>query len=200
MAYWTHRLGGLERTALVLVLLSLPSLATAHPAGMYAGGLLLGLLHPLTGLDHLVAMVTVGLWAAQRGGWSVWRLPSVFVSVMAVGVGLGAAGVTIAVTEAGILASVLVLGLLVAAAARWPAGVARAVVGGFVLFHGLAHGAEMPETLPGLEYGLGILASTAALLGAGVLLGLMAKAAARSETIRLAGGAVAGLGLYLWLT
>jgi urease accessory protein len=188
----------LQRALPLLLIFSLPSLAQAHPGPPgHTHGFANGLLHPITGLDHICAMVAVGLWAAQRGGRALWLVPATFVSVMIVGgiLGMGHAGVPY--VEQGIAASVLILGILIAAAARLPLAASAAIVGLFALFHGYAHGAEMPETASGLAYGVGFVIATASLHLCGIGLGLFAKRYASANLIRYAGGAIAACGVYL---
>jgi len=177
----------------------LPSLAQAHPNHGPASGLFAGLAHPLSGLDHLAAMVAIGLWAAQRGGRALWAVPLAFVGVLIFGALLGQGGVALPFAEQGIAASVLILGILIAAAWRLPLAASLAVVGLFALFHGYAHGAEMPATASGLAYGAGFVAATVALNLFGIGLGLAAKQLATEKMLRYAGGAVAACGLYLVL-
>ena len=143
--------------------LFLPALAHAHTGLGQAHGFLPGLAHPVLGLDQLCAMIAVGLWAVQRGGCARWLVPLTFVGVMALGEMLGMAAVSLPFAERGIAASVLVLGVLIAAAVRLPVAVSAAIVGMCALFHGHAHGAEMPENASGLLYGLGFTAATAGL-------------------------------------
>ncbi len=181
-----------------LAVFLLPALAQAHPGFPgHTHGFANGLAHPLTGLDHICAMVAVGLWAAQRGGRALWLVPSVFVSVMACGGALGMAAVPLPFVEAGIVASVLVLGVLIAAAVRLPLPASALLVGAFALFHGYAHGAEIPGTASGLAYGLGFVAATAALHLSGIGLGLLARRFGSAQLVRYAGAAIAGCGLYL---
>ena len=156
-----------------------------------------GLAHPLTGLDHICAMVAVGLWAAQRGGRALWLVPLVFVSVMTIGGILGMTGVQLPMVETGIVASVLILGVFIAAAVRLPLVVSALIVGIFALFHGFAHGAEMPDTASGLNYALGFVLATACLHLCGIGLGLFAKEFALANWIRCAGGAITACGVYL---
>src|SRR5581483_9875318 len=136
-----------QRILPLMLFFILPTLAQAHP-GMpgHTHGFSNGFSHPLTGLDHICAMVAVGLWAAQRGGRALWLVPATFVFVMIVGgvFGMGHAGIPC--VEQGIAASVLILGILITAAIRLPLAASAAIVGLFALFHGYAHGAEMPET------------------------------------------------------
>jgi len=142
-------------------------------------------------------MVAVGLWAAQRGGRAIWLVPLAFVTVMAVGGLLGMAAISIPFVEPGIVASVLVLGVMVAAAVRLPLVASTMLVGLFALFHGHSHGAEMPETAAGLVYGLGFIVSTALVHLCGIGLGLAAKRFGTAQLVRYAGGAIAACGLYL---
>jgi len=185
----------------VFVIAFLPTLAHAHPGVPgHAHGLATGLVHPLTGLDHLLAMVAVGIWAAQRGGRALWTVPLTFVSVMALGAALSSAGISIPLMEQGIAASVLVLGILIATSVRLPVAIGAALIGCFALFHGFAHGAEMPASASGLAYGLGFVASTALLHLAGITVGLSAKQFDSSRLMRCAGVAIAVCGLVICFT
>lgn len=182
-------LGPLASAALLL-----PAAASAHPAHEAGGGLAAGLLHPLLGADHLLAMLAVGLWAAQLGGAARWRVPASFVALMAAGAGLAAAGIAPPQLEAGIAASLMVLGMLVAAAGRLPLWAAMSCAGSFAVFHGAAHAAELPPSAAPLAYALGFLAATALLHAAGI--GLGAWSLQRWGMIaRLAGAATATAGL-----
>jgi urease accessory protein len=176
-----------------------PVPAFAHVGVGPTSGFGNGLLHPLTGIDHLAAMVAVGLWAAQQGKRAVWAVPLAFVATMALGGALGMAGLALPYVEQGIAASVLVLGVLIAAAARLPLAAGMLLVAVFALFHGHAHGAEMPSTASGLAYGAGFVAATALLHACGVGLGLTLKKLERPAALRFAGAAVAlcGVGLLL---
>jgi urease accessory protein len=185
--------------ALIALFALTPILAHAHHLPGEAAGFASGLGHPLLGLDHLLAMVAVGLWAAQLGGRSLWLVPAAFVSLMTVGGALGMLGVHLPMVEAGILASVLLLGLLIAASARLPVFGAMALVGLFAIFHGHAHGAEMPAGASGISYALGFALATAALHGCGIGLGLLARKHASAPVLRFAGAAIALAGLCLWL-
>jgi urease accessory protein len=185
------------RGLLFTAALLLPSLAQAHPNHGAATGLASGFAHPLSGLDHFCAMIAVGLWAAQRGGRALWAVPLAFVSVMMLGAILGMGGIHVPFTEQGIAASVLILGILIAAALRLPLAASVAIVALFALFHGYAHGAEMPATTSGFRYGIGFVAATVLLHACGIGLGLAAKKMANEKTVRYAGGAIAACGLYL---
>lgn len=181
------------------VLCLLPSLAFAHVGFGETSGLLHGLTHPVTGLDHMLAMVAVGLWASQQGGRSLWAIPLSFVCAMIFGGILGVMGVGLPFVEPGIAASVLVLGLLVAFAVRMPLFACGLLVGVFAILHGHAHGTEMPETVAGLSYGIGFVLSTLMLHGLGILIGLYAKKIPVPHFLRYAGGAIACCGVFLMI-
>jgi urease accessory protein len=181
----------------MLAMLMLPSLADAHIVAGQTSGFVHGLVHPFTGFDHIAAMVAVGLWAAQRGGRALWVVPLTFVGVMSVSGLLGMTGASIPFVEPGIAASVLVLGLLVAAAVRLPLVASSLIVGLFAVFHGYAHGTEMPETMSGLGYGVGFMLATGLLHCCGIGLGLLAGRLQSPRVVRYAGGATAALGVYL---
>jgi len=185
----------MKKLTLAALLTAAASPALAHP-GHGAEGLASGFAHPFMGLDHLLAMLAVGLWAAQTGGRTLWAVPAAFVAVMALGGSLGAMGVGLPLVELGIAGSVLVLGLLVAAAPRLPLWAPVAIAGLFAVFHGHAHGTEMPEGASGLLYGAGFVAATAILHAIGLGLGLAGSRLA-AVPARLAGGAVAAAGLVL---
>ena len=175
----------------------LPSFAYAHVGVGDTHGFLHGLMHPLSGIDHLCAMVAVGLWAAQMGGRSVWLVPLTFVSVMALGGGLAMAGIDLSFAEHGIALSVLMLGVLIAASIRLPLWLSCSMVGLFALFHGHAHGSEMPESVSGLAYALGFMLSTALLHIAGIMFGLRMQRLAQEWIVELTGAGIAVCGGYL---
>jgi urease accessory protein len=167
--------------------------ALAHAPGAGEAGLAAGFAHPLLGLDHVLAMVAVGLWASQLGGRALWLVPASFVALMMAGVAL--AFVTpLPAVELGILGSLVVLGALVAFAARLPVAVGALIVGVFALVHGHAHGTEMPAA--SLLYAVGFVAATAMLHGIGVAAGLYSKGKA-GWLVRAGGAAVAATGLIL---
>ena len=155
------------------VLAGLAANVGAHPG--HAGGFDAGLAHPLIGVDHLIAMIAVGVWAAQLGGRAIWAVPLAFVTAMAAGATLALDAVAPPAIEQGIAASLLVLGLLIASAQRLPAGVAMALTAAFGLFHGAAHGSELPALADPARYAAGFLAATAALHAGGVLLGVASR-------------------------
>lgn len=179
--------------AALLALVAMP--AHAHVAGTtHAHAVGHGVLHPLVGLDHLLAMVAVGLWAAQRGGRAIWLLPVAFVVAMLGGATVGAAGIAMPGVEQGILLSVLLLGALVASAVRVPTAIGVAVVAAFALLHGHAHGTEMPANASGLAYGAGFAVATAGLHAVGVIAALgLRRGAVGTAALRLAGAAI-GIG------
>lgn len=182
-----------RRLLSLLSLSLLPGLAFAHP-GHGEHGLMAGLLHPLTGLDHLLAMLAIGIWAALQPRALKVAVPASFLVLLLVGFGLGVAGSGLPMVETGIALSVLVLGLLIASAARLPAVVALVVAGGFALFHGYAHGAEATGGM--LAFASGFLLASLGLHLAG---GVLASAVnARVPMIaRLAGGAIAASGALM---
>ena len=189
----------LKRFAPVAAVLLASTPAFAHVGAGPASGFGNGLLHPLCGIDHLAAMIAVGLWAAQQGKRAVWAVPLAFVTVMALGGAVGMAGHTLPFAEQGIAASVLVLGVLIAAAARLPLAAGVLLVATFAFFHGHAHGAEMPSTASGLAYGAGFIAATASLHLCGIAIGLSLKRLDKPRVLRLAGAAVALCGVALFL-
>jgi urease accessory protein len=183
-----------------LLLLAWPTCAYAHPGLGDVNGIVSGLAHPLGGLDHLCAMIGVGLWAGQRGGRAVWLIPAAFLGVMAFGGLLGMLAVGLPFVEPGILASVCVLGILIALAIRLPLLLSVLLVGLFALFHGHAHGTEMSHTMSGLLYGAGFLASTALLNGIGLCVVAIAQQHRQDWLVRAAGTAVALCGVALTVT
>lgn len=145
----------------------IPLQAFAHTGHGAASGLLHGFVHPVAGLDHLLAMVLVGMLGFQLGGRALFALPVSFVALMAAGGALGMAGVNILFVETGIALSIIVFGLAIAFRAKAPVLAAMALTGLFAVFHGHAHGAEMPADASGFAYGLGFVLATALLHAAG---------------------------------
>lgn len=179
--------------------LAAPVLAHAHSEIGATSGFAQGVAHPVMGVDHLATMVAVGLWAAQRGGHAVWMVPLAFVAAMAVGGSFGALGASSAFVESANVASVLVLGVLICAAVRLPLVASSILVASFALFHGFAHGSELPPTLSAVPYGLGVVLATGLLQGCGVGIGLFAQRMAKPRLLRYAGGAITALGLSICL-
>jgi urease accessory protein len=175
--------------------LALAGVAHAHESTGIAGGFVSGFLHPILGWDHVVAMVAVGLWGAFLGSPAIWILPVVFPLVMALGGALGVMGVPIPAVETGIAASAVVLGAMVAIAARPPIWVAAVIVGVFAIFHGHAHGTELPNAANPLTYSIGFVVSTGLLHLSGIAFGLLARWPAGKMAVRAAGGAIALAGV-----
>jgi urease accessory protein len=180
--------------ALILAASSLP--AEAHIGVGATSGLIAGFSHPFTGLDHLLAMTAVGLWAASLGGRAVWAVPAAFMAAMALGGGLGLGGMPFPAVEFMIGLSVVALGALVALNVKVPATVGMAIVAAFALAHGHAHGTEMPADSSAVAYGTSFVIATGILHAAGVGIGF---ALARIVPLlsRVAGGVIAALGLSL---
>ena len=186
----------MRKLLVATLLLAAPVAAFAHP-GHAGHGFGAGFMHPLSGVDHLLAMLAVGLWAAQSGGRAHWAIPSTFVAVMALGGVLGAAGVGLPMVELGIAGSVAVFGLLVAFGARLPLGAAMSVTAVLAMCHGYAHGAEMAPGASLMVYGAGFAVATTMLHGAGLLVGRMGSSRLGGLAIRVAGGATAAVGALL---
>jgi urease accessory protein len=168
----------------------------AHEQTGVGGGLASGLLHPLTGLDHLVAMVAVGIWGAQLGGVAIWVLPIVFPLVMALGAVAGIIRIGLPVPELIIALSALVLGLAVALRIRVPFAIAAAIVAVFAVFHGHAHGVELPSAANPLAYGSGFVVATGLLHACGITIGALARWPGGERIIQGVGAAIAALGGY----
>lgn len=178
-------------TALLLA----PALAFAHPGHDHAG-FMAGIAHPVLGLDHLLAMLAVGLWAAQQSGRACWVLPCTFVSTMLLGGLFGFAGIDLPLMETGIAGSVLALGLLVALAVRPPVAIAAGLTALFAASHGVAHGLELPALASPWGYAAGFVAATAALHGIGYAVARNLPQAA-APLVRIAGAASALAGAWL---
>jgi len=178
----------------VLFCLFAASPALAH-TGSTSGGFAGGFAHPLFGPDHVAAMVAVGLWGAFLGAPAIFILPVVFPLVMAVGGVLGILGVPLPGVEIGIAASAAVLGMMVALAARPPLWVAAVIVGAFAIFHGHAHGAELPPGADALAYSAGFVIATGVLHLCGIAFGLLARWPMGRIAVRAAGGVIAVAGL-----
>lgn len=178
-----------------------PALAWAHVGQGRAEGFLAGLSHPVSGLDHVLAMVAVGLWGAQLGAPAIWLLPVTFPMVMAFGGMLGLMGMPLPGVEAAIALSGILLGLAVLAEWRPPLPLAAVVVGFFAVFHGHAHGAELPAGASGLTYSIGFVAATGTLHAVGIGVGVIHRWGWGRVALRLAGaGVAAGGAFFLWKT
>ena len=180
---------------MLLALLAGPSSAWAHIQAGEAGGFVSGVHHPISGWDHVLAMVAVGLWGAQLGRPAVWLLPITFPMVMSLGAMLGLLGIPLPGVEIGIALSALVLGGMVLAEQRPPLWVAAVIVGFFAIFHGHAHGTELPAGQSGLLYSMGFVMATGCLHGVGIGIGLIHRWALGRVVLRVAGGAVAAAGI-----
>lgn len=191
---WNRRI--LRAASPILIAASYPSLAQAHVGAGPIHSLADGFIHPLTGLDHLAAMLAVGLWAAQLGGRAIWLMPTTFVAMLMLGGIMGIGQMPLPFVEPAIVASIIVLGLSVSTAVSLPMAAGAIVAGMFAVFHGHAHGTEMPLGSVSVAYGLGILGSSAVLLLLGIAFGLAARHANLTWS-RYAGGAIAACGIYL---
>lgn len=180
-------------TLMVLALSEAPALA--HEGNGVQRGFLSGVMHPLAGLDHLLAMVAVGLWGAFLGRPLIVALPVIFPAVMALGGLLGIAGIPMPPVEIGIALSVAVLGTAIAAAYRAPVWLACVAVGVFGLFHGYAHGQELPAASDPTAYGLGFVLATGALHVAGIAIGLLNSRPGGRKATRALGAGIALAGL-----
>jgi urease accessory protein len=185
----------LAAASLALAIIAVPTIASAHPGHEGAPGFIHGFLHPLGGVDHILAMVAVGLFAARLGGRALWLVPASFVTAMAMAGVIGMSGFALPYVEAGIALSILVLGAAIALETAMPVAAAMGLVAFFAVFHGYAHGAEMPESVSGLAYGLGFVAATAALHGLGIGIGLLVGRSTEvvSRRILQVGGGAAAL-------
>jgi urease accessory protein len=183
---------------LVLAVVAWASEVGAHVGGEEAAGLLSGLRHPVSGLDHVLAMIAVGLWGVQLGAPALWQLPVAFPMVMALGGVLGLLGMPLPGVEVGIAASAILLGLAVMSELRPPLAIAVVVVGLFGVFHGHAHGTEVPPGQSALLYSLGFVVATGCLHGAGIAIGLAHRWRWGRTMLRVAGAVVAmGGAVYL---
>jgi urease accessory protein len=177
-----------------------PTIASAHVGVGDTHGFVHGLSHPLSGLDHILVMVAVGLFAANLGGRALWLVPLTFVSTMAIASVLGMAGLGLPYVEIGIGMSVVVLGLAIAFRLNISTLAAMGLVGFFAIFHGYAHGAEITVSASGLAYGVGFVCSTALLHAVGIGLGLTIGYAGQTQSrriIQVGGGAMAIAGIAI---
>ena len=173
------------------------SAAFAHVGDHSHMSFMEGLMHPFSGLDHILAMVAVGLWASQLGRRALWLLPLTFPVVMAAGAALGTSGVALPWVEIGIAGSVMVLGAAVALALRPSLAISLPLIGAFALLHGYSHGVELPASASALSYGAGFIAATLMLHAIGIRLGLAAGRIPVRFAARTAGGVIAVLGVVL---
>lgn len=185
---------------LKFALLLLPTLVYSH-TGDTSGGFATGFNHPVLGFDHLLAMVSVGMVSSQMGGKALWSVPATFVLVMLGGGVMGMQGVPLFSVEIGIALSVLVLGLAIAIDKKIPVAVVMAFVGFFAVFHGHAHGTEMPLILKPYMYALGFMTGTTIIHIVGVIIGEVCKKQPEGKNLlRHIGSGIAGIGIHLLLT
>jgi urease accessory protein len=190
---------GCALRAMPLVLAFLPAIALGHQEAGQATGFISGLSHPVSGFDHVLAMIAVGLWGAVLGPPAIWVLPVAFPLVMALGGLMGLLGFPLPGVELGIAVSAIVLGVMVLAELRPPLWIAAAIVAFFAIFHGHAHGRELPEGTSALLYSLGFVMATGLLHATGILLGLAHQWTAGRQFVRAAGVGVALGGIFfLW--
>ena len=176
-----------------------PSLAFAHEVAG-GGGFVSGLSHPVLGFDHLLAMLSVGILSAQMGGRAIWSVPATFVVVMLIGGILGINDINLVSVELGIVMSVFALGIAIAAAKKLPAPMTMVLVGFFALFHGHAHGTEMPYLSEPALYALGFVVGTATIHISGVSIGLLTEQfKGGRQLLRYLGAGIAGIGFYLFV-
>jgi urease accessory protein len=191
---WVVRL-----TSIAAVLFICSVSALAHPQKGEAVGFLTGFRHPISGLDHVLAMIAVGLWGAQLGSPAIWLLPVAFPMVMAFGGMLGLMGVPLPGVEYGIAVSAIMLGAAVMFEVRPPLGIAAALVGFFAIFHGHAHGTELPPGQSALLYSIGFVMATGTLHAVGIGIGTVHRWSWGKTALRVAGAMVAfGGAFFLW--
>ena len=183
----------------LMTMLLWAQVAFAHPQVGEAKGFLTGFKHPISGLDHVLAMVAVGLWGAQLGAPAIWALPVAFPMVMAFGGMLGLMGIPLPGVEYGIAASAILLGMAVLFEVRPPLAVAAALVGVFAIFHGHAHGTELPPGESGMLYSIGFVIATGCLHGVGISIGVIHRWKWGQRMLRVAGAIVAAGGVFfMW--
>ena len=181
-------------SAISVLLLASP--AAAHSGTGLPGGVAAGFMHPFSGFDHMLAMVAVGLWGAFLGRPLIVLLPVIFPAVMALGGALGIAGVPLPPVEIGIALSVLVLGAMIAGAVRAPVWLACGLVAVFAIFHGYAHGSELPSAADPIGYSLGFVLATGLLHVLGIGIGLINHRPGGVAITRSAGALIAACGVY----
>ena len=188
-----------KRTSVAILIAALCATqsAFAHP-GHHFQGVLSGMAHPVGGIDHLLAMIAVGLFAAQLGGRALWAIPAAFMAVLAAGGVLGMTGMPLPLVESGIAVSVLLMGVLIAGAVKAPLAASIPLVSLFALVHGHAHGAELPADVSSFGYALGFLSASAALVVTGLGMGMLTRRLISAQVLfRTAGAAISVCGLML---
>jgi urease accessory protein len=188
-----------KRVLTILFSLGWTQAAWTHVEGGQAAGFLTGLQHPWSGLDHILAMIAVGLWGAQLDSPAIWLLPIAFPMMMAMGAMMGLLGIPVPGVEIGIAFSAIVLGAMILAEVRPKLAVAIAMVGIFAIFHGHAHGTELPAGQSGLLYSMGFVIARGCLHGVGIALGLVNGLPAGRLALRGAGSFISAMGVFfLW--
>lgn len=185
------------KMGLVALVAAIPALASAHPGHEHASSFMTGFMHPMVGLDHLLAMLAIGLWGASLGGRALWAVPVAFVATMLFGGGLVIAGVQIPFIEQGIALSVILIGALLVSAVRFPVVASVSIAGLFAVFHGAAHGVEIPLHTNAMEYGLGFAAATLALHIVGLGFGTTMIRFQTPIVTRVTGSLIALAGVFL---
>jgi urease accessory protein len=184
---------------LFLIVVFIPGLAFAHTGVGETSGMMHGFYHPFSGLDHLLAMLAVGIWGAQLGDKMRWALPVAFLAALVVGGGLGFYAMPLPYIEEGILVSVLVLGMLIASKGTLSAALSMGIVGLFALFHGYAHGAEMPVSMGALSYTIGFTTAAALIISCTMAASSYLQKDNLHSLLRIAGSAITVGGVYLAL-
>ncbi|MCW8355817.1 HupE/UreJ family protein [Marinomonas pontica] len=187
------------KMGLAALVAAIPALALAHPGHEHTTSFMTGFMHPMGGLDHLLAMLAIGLWAASLGGRALWAVPAAFVGTMLVGGALAVAGVQVPFIEQGIVLSVILMGALLLGAARFSVVTCAGIAGLFAIFHGAAHGLEMPLNANGAEYALGFAVATALLHVVGIGFGAVIARFQAPIVTRVTGSVIAIAGLFLAL-
>ena len=193
---FTYRAACQHALAVVVIVLFAPVPALAHMETGPLGGFQSGFIHPIVGADHLLAMLAVGIWGAQMGGRNVWTLPVTFPLIMAAGAILGTSGVALPNVELGIALSVFVLGLAIAFAWKAPEWAALLLIAGFAVFHGYAHGAELPTAVDPASYAVGFIVATGLIHVIGIGIGLMLDRPWQGRLGQALGGVIALTGIY----
>jgi urease accessory protein len=188
-----------EAWLVALPLLALSNAALAHTGAVPTSGFAYGFMHPFLGVDHVLAMIAVGLWAALIGGRAIWLVPASFLSTLLLSGVHAITGGGLPAVELGIAGSVIVLGALIALKVRPPIVVGMGAAALFAIFHGHAHGTEMPADVSGLTYGLGFVLATAFLHGLGICCGLSLHKIFSDRLFRIGGGAISAAGIALLL-
>lgn len=181
----------------VPLLLLATSPVYAHPLHGAVGGFAGGLLHPLLGIDHLLAMVAVGIWAAQLGGAALWKVPLAFIGTLLIGAVIGMAGIGLPMIEPMVAASVMALGIAISLRAQLPTALASLVVAAFALFHGHAHMTELPAAVSVFTYVAGFTLTTVLLHGIGIVTGYLLQRHTPVAVLRAGGIGLAGVGVWL---